>query len=263
VTFLVPTMLNRIVNLPEDVRARYDLSSMRIITTGASVCPADLKRKVTELFGPVLYDSYGSTETGLVTIFTPADLSERSESCGRLLDGVEVRVVDDGGNALPRGEVGTIYIRSGTTIGGYLGESTRGDDFTDDGFFTAGDVGRLDAQGYLYILDRKKDMIIAGGVNIYPAEVEAALRAHPAVLDAAVFGVPHADLGEQVLAICERVPGQHVDANELAGFIAGRIAKYKLPRAIEFSDELPRNAAGKVLKRELRAPYWAGTGRAI
>ncbi|MET0343792.1 MAG: AMP-binding protein [Polyangiales bacterium] len=263
VSFLVPTMLNRIVNLPEEVRAQYDVSSMRIITTGASVCPADLKRKVTALFGPVLYDSYGATECGLVTIFTPADLEKHADSCGRLLDGIEVRVADDAGNALPRGEVGTIYIRSGSTIAGYLGHGEGGDDFTADGFFTAGDVGKLDDESYLYILDRKKDMIIAGGVNLYPAEIEAALRAHPAVLDAAVFGVPHPDLGEQPHAVCERVPGKHVEAQELADFVAARLAKFKLPRAITFVDELPRNAAGKVLKRDLRAPFWAGSGRAI
>jgi long-chain acyl-CoA synthetase len=263
VTFLVPTMLNRIVNLPPEVLSQYDVSSLRIITTGASVCPPDLKLKVTAAFGPCLYESYGSTETGLVTMFTPPDIASHPASCGRLLDGVTVRVVDDHGNELPSGEIGTIYIRNGLTIRSYLGEDKPGPDFTSDGFFTAGDVGRLDPDGYLYILDRKKDMIIAGGINIYPAEIEAALRQHPAVLDVAAFGVPHTDLGEQVYVAVERVPGHTIDERELAAFAAERLAKYKLPRVIAFVDELPRNTAGKVLKRDLRAPYWAGTGRVI
>jgi len=261
-SFLVPTMLNRIVNLPADVRARYDVSSMRAITTGASVCPADLKRKVTSYFGPCLYENYGATEVGLVTMWTPADLEQRADSCGRLLDGVEVRIVDDARKPLPRGELGEIFVKSPATMASYLGEG-KSADFSDDGFFTAGDVGKLDAEGYLYVLDRKKDMIIAGGVNIYPAEIEAALRAHPGVLDAAVFGAPDPEWGEQVLAVVERVAGARVEQTELSAFVADLLASYKRPRAITFVEELPRNAAGKVLKHELRAAHWAGTGRSI
>jgi long-chain acyl-CoA synthetase len=263
VSFMVPTMLNRILSLPEETLARYDVSSMRIITTGASVCPADLKHKVMRYFGPCLYESYGSTETGLVTILTPADQDRRAESCGRLLDGVDVRIVDDEGRVLPRGEVGQIFIRSPMTIGAYVGEAALDADVAQDGYFTAGDVGRLDTEGFLYILDRKKDMIISGGVNIYPAEIETALREHPLVLDAAVFGVPNADWGEEVKAVCEPMPGQAVGEPELLEFVAQRLAGFKRPRSIEFVEELPRNAAGKVLKRELRAPYWVGAGRVI
>ena len=261
-SFLVPTMLNRIVNLPAAVRARYDVSSMRAITTGASVCPAELKRQVTAYFGPCLYENYGATEVGLVTMWTPADLEQRADSCGRLLDGVDVRIVDDARNPLPRGQLGEIFVKSPATMASYLGES-KSADFTDDGYFTAGDVGRLDADGYLYILDRKKDMIIAGGVNIYPAEIEAVLRAHPAVLDAAVFGAPDPEWGEQVVAVVERVPGARLAQTELDAFVVEQLAGYKRPRALTFVNELPRNAAGKVLKHELRAAHWAGTGRSI
>ena len=263
VTFMVPTMLNRILCLPEEVRARHDVSSMRIITTGASVCPVDLKRKVMRYFGPCLYESYGSTETGLITLLTPADQERRAASCGRLLDGVDVRVVGDDGRALPRGAVGQIFIRSPMTINAYVGEDALDAEVTQDGYFTAGDVGRLDEDGFLYILDRKKDMIISGGVNIYPAEIETALREHPSVLDAAVFGVPNADWGEEIKAVCEPVPGRRVGEPELLAFVAERLAGFKRPRTIEFVLELPRNAAGKVLKRELRAPYWVGAGRVI
>jgi long-chain acyl-CoA synthetase len=262
-SFLVPTMLSRILSLPREVLDRYDVSSLRIITTGASVCPSDLKRKVLAYFGPCLYENYGSTECGIVTMFTPDHIAEHADSCGRLLDGVEVRVVDDAGSELPRGEVGQIYIKSAATIRSYYGEPTRGADFTSDGWFTAGDVGRLDRDGFLYILDRKKDMIISGGVNIYPAEIEAALREHPAIHDAAVFGVPDAEWGEQVYAVCERSAGKSVDEVELSAFVSTRLAKFKRPRTIAFVDELPRNVMGKVLKRELRAPHWQGAGRAI
>ena len=263
VSFMVPTMLNRIVNLPEATRARYDVTSLRIITTGASVCPAELKRRVRDYLGPCLYESYGSTETGVITILVPDDQELHAESCGRLLDGVDVRVVDDDGRVLPRGEVGRIFIRSPATVDAYLGMGGLGEDLAEDGYFTAGDVGRLDAEGFLTILDRKKDMIISGGVNIYPAEIEAALREHPAILDAAAFGVPNADFGEEVRAVCERIPGCQVSEPEILEFLAQRLADYKRPRTVTLIDELPRNAAGKVMKRELRAPYWAGSGRAI
>jgi long-chain acyl-CoA synthetase len=132
-----------------------------------------------------------------------------------------------------------------------------------DGFFATGDVGRLDEDGYLYILDRKKDMIIAGGVNIYPAEIENILRRHPAVLDAAVFGIPHPELGEQVKAVVECIDGHSVSEADLLAFVSAELATYKRPRSVEFVDEIPRNAAGKPLKAQLRAPYWVGTGKVI
>jgi long-chain acyl-CoA synthetase len=263
VSFMVPTMLNRIVSLPESTRSRYDVTSLRIITTGASVCPAELKRKVRSYFGPVLYESYGSTETGVITILVPGDQERHADSCGRLLDGVDVRIVDDDGRLLPRGEVGRIFIKSPATIDAYLGTRDLGEDVAEDGYFTAGDVGCLDAEGFLTILDRRKDMIISGGVNIYPAEIEAALREHPAIFDAAAFGIPNADFGEEVRAVCERVPGHQVSELEILAFLKDKLADYKRPRAVTVVDELPRNAAGKILKRDLRAPYWAGTGRAI
>jgi long-chain acyl-CoA synthetase len=263
VSFMVPTMLSRIVNLPEATRSRYDTSSLRIITTGASVCPAELKRKVRDHLGPCLYESYGSTETGVITILEPEDQERHADSCGRLLDGVDVRIVDDEGRLLPRGEVGRIFIRSPATIDAYLGAADLGEDMAEDGYFTAGDVGKLDAEGFLTIVDRRKDMIISGGVNIYPAEIEAALREHPAIFDAAAFGIPNPDFGEEVRAVCEQIPGRQVSEQEILTFLEDKLADYKRPRAVLVVDELPRNAIGKVMKRDLRAPYWAGTGRAI
>jgi long-chain acyl-CoA synthetase len=261
-TFLVPTMLNRIVNLPQETLDRYDVSSIRTIVTGASPCPQSVKEKVIEYFGDhCLTESYGSTEVGLVTRMLPEDHLRKPGSCGRVYDHVEVRIVDGQGRELPRGETGEIMVKTPGMIERYLNEGAPRE--LANGFFATGDVGRLDEDGYLYIVDRKKDMIIAGGVNIYPAEIENSLRRHPAVLDAAVFGIPHPELGEQVKAVVECVDGHSVSEADLLAFVAAELATYKRPRSVEFVAEIPRNAAGKPLKAQLRAPYWAGTGKVI
>ncbi|HVW28141.1 MAG TPA: AMP-binding protein [Polyangiaceae bacterium] len=261
-TFLVPTMLERIVRLPETLRARYDVSSIRVLQTGASPCPQQLKERVIAYFGAhCLVEGYGSTEVGLVSRMRPDDHLRKPGSCGRLLPGVELRIVDDDGNAVEGGAVGEIHVRTPVMIERYLNRGAPEE--LRDGFFSTGDVGRLDDEGFLYVLDRKKDMIIAGGVNIYPAEIESVVRKHPGVLDVAVFGAPHPELGEQVKAVVERVPGDPVSEAELLEFLAVELAPYKRPRSIEFVAELPRNAAGKVLKAELRAPHWKGVGRTI
>jgi long-chain acyl-CoA synthetase len=261
-TFLVPTMLNRIVNLPADVLAAHDVSSIRIITTGASPCPHSVKEKVIAYFGDhCLFESYGSTEVGLVTRMLPQDHLRKPGSCGRIIDGVEVKLVDAAGAQVPAGCIGEIHVKTPVMIERYLNQGAP--DELKDGFFATGDVGRLDDEGFLYILDRKKDMIIAGGVNIYPAEIEDVLRKHPAVLDAAVFGIPHPEWGEEVKAVVECKDGHAVSEPELRAFVADELAGYKRPRSIDFVSEIPRNAAGKPLKAQMRAPYWAGTGKAI
>ncbi len=261
-TFLVPTMLNRIVNLPAETLARYDVRSIRVITTGASPCPQSVKEAVIAYFGNhCLFESYGSTEVGLVTLMVPADHLAKPGSCGKVREDVSVRITDAAGNEVPVGEVGEIWVKTATMIERYLNEAPPKE--LVDGFFATGDVGRLDGDGYLFIVDRKKDMIIAGGVNIYPAEIEHALRRHPAVLDAAVFGIPHAEWGEEVKAVVECVDGRSVSEAELLEFVSSELAGYKRPRSIEFVAEIPRNPAGKALKAELRAPYWAETRRVI
>jgi long-chain acyl-CoA synthetase len=261
-TFLVPTMLNRIVNLPQATLDRYDVSSIRTIVTGASPCPQSVKEKVIAYFGNhCLTESYGSTEVGIVTRMLPEDHLRKPGSCGRVIDQVQVRIVDGEGRELARGETGEITVKTPVMIERYLNEGTPRE--LADGFFATGDVGRLEEDDYLYILDRKKDMIIAGGVNIYPAEIENSLRRHPAVLDAAVFGIPHPELGEQVKAVVECVDGHSVSEADLLAFVGAELATYKRPRSVEFVAEIPRNAAGKPLKAQLRAPYWAGTGKVI
>ena len=262
-TFLVPTMLARIVSLPPETLARYDVSSIQVIPTGASPCPHVVKQKVIAYFGDhCLIESYGSTELGIIARVAPHEHLAKPGSCGKLLEGVEVRIVGDDGREVLRGDSGELWVKTPAMIERYLNEG-RPADLKDDGFFATGDVGRFDEDGYLYILDRKKDMIIAGGVNIYPAEIENALRAHPAVLDAAAFGIPHAELGEEVKAVVELVPGQSATEAELLAFVVGELAAYKRPRSIDVIAEIPRNQTGKVLKTQLRAPYWAAAGRVI
>jgi long-chain acyl-CoA synthetase len=261
-TFLVPTMLNRIVNLPAETLAAHDVRSIRTIVTGASPCPQSVKEKVIAYFGDhCLLESYGSTEVGIVTRMLPEDHLKKPGSCGKILENVQVRIVDGDGRALPCGELGEIVVKTPVMIERYLNEGAPRE--LNDGFFATGDVGRVDDDGYLYIVDRKKDMIIAGGVNIDPAEIENSLRRHPAVLDAAVFGIPHPELGEQVKAVVECVDGHSVSEPDLLAFVAKELAAYKRPRSVEFVEEIPRNAAGKPLKAQLRAPYWAGTGKVI
>jgi long-chain acyl-CoA synthetase len=263
-TFLVPTMLNRIMNLPKDVLDANDVSSIRKITTGASPCPHSTKERVIAYFGAhCLVESYGTTEVGIIARMQPEDHLVKPGACGRVIEGVDVKIRDSDGRDLPRDEPGEICVRTPYMIERYLNEAPPRE--LVDGYFATGDIGRFDHDGFLYVVDRKKDMIIAGGVNIYPAEIEEALRQHPAVLDAAAFGVPHPDLGEQVKAVVECVEGERgrVNEAELLAFLADRLAAYKRPRWIEVVAEIPRNPAGKVLKRQLREPYWANAGKPI
>jgi acyl-CoA synthetase (AMP-forming)/AMP-acid ligase II len=263
-TFMVPTMLNRIASLPAATRERYDISSLRVIMTGAAPFPAALKKSVIEALGEeCLYEMYGATELGIVTILEPRDQLRKGGSCGRLLKGVSVRLLGEDGREVTPGEVGEVYVRSPALVAGYLRDERATRASLDEGYFTVGDVGYLDDEGFLHIVDRLKDMVISGGVNVYPAEIEEVLHEHPAVFDAAVIGVPHPDWGEQLKAIVQLRSGVTATKEELIGFCRARVADFKRPRSVDFVDELPRNAAGKVLKRELREPYWAETGRSI
>ena len=261
-TFMVPTMLNRIVSLPDEVLRQYSVASVKVLTTGASPCPQSIKERVIAYFGPeCLIESYGTTEVGIIARMRPEDHLSKPGACGRLIDGVEVEIRDGEGRVLPQGEIGEIWVRTPVMIETYLNEAPPKE--LVNGFFGTGDVGRFDEDGFLYVVDRKKDMIIAGGVNIYPAEIEDALRRHPAVIDVAAFGVPNAEWGEEVRAAVELRENASVSEAELLEFLEGHLAAYKRPRAIDFLREIPRNPAGKILKNQLRAPYWANTGTRI
>ena len=252
-TAVVPTMLHRILELGPDRIRRYDTSSLKVIFSGGAPLSATLARDALDVLGDKIYNFYGATETGLVTLAGPDDLRASPGTIGRLIPGQEVRLIGEDGRDVPEGEVGELYARSALLVAGYHADeaATRGS--MRDGYFSVGDLARRDARGCYHIEGRKRDMIISGGVNVYPAEVEAALDAHPAVLEAAVVGIPDREWGERVRAYVVLRPGIHLTAERLAAHCAERLAKTKVPREIRFLDHLPRNPTGKVLKRELRS----------
>lgn len=260
----VPTMYKRIAALPESVLKQYDVSSIRALSVGAAPVPSSLKKWITNFFGNYLRESYGSTEVSMVSVLTPEMQDVKPKSSGKPFRHVKVSVRDAEGRELPVGETGELWIYTPVGISAYLGGDKLGKDVVDsEGYFRMGDVGRLDEDGYLYITDRSKDMIISGGVNIYPAEIEAALLQHPNIQDVAVIGIPDEEFGEQVKAFCELIDPQKSNEEELKNFATDKLASYKRPQSIDIVDELPRNTMGKLLKRELREPYWKKTERKV
>lgn len=255
---VVPIMFVRLLALPEPVRSSYDLSSLRQVIHGAGPCPAETKRRMIDWFGPIISETYGSTELGLTTRCTSMEWLERPGTVGRPVEGVSVLILDGEGQPVPAGEQGEIYIRNDNNARfEYLNAPGATAEVTRDGYVTNGDIGYLDAQGYLFITDRKRDMIISGGVNIYPAEIESVLMQCPGVEDCAVFGIPDDQYGEAVAAAV--VPGTAApEVDEIRGFLAERMASYKVPRLIRFHESLPREAMGKVFKNQLREAYWQG-----
>ena len=215
-------------------------------------------------FGPVLYEFYGSTELGINTVLRPEDVLRKPGSCGRAAPGVELAILDDDGRPVPPGMPGELFVRR---YDGVFDEYWKNAEATRQAargeWLTVGDVAWMDDEGFVYICDRKRDMVISGGVNIYPAEIEDVLHRHPAVLDAAVFGIPDAEWGERVHAAVQPRPGAPVTADEILAFARARLADYKVPRTVSFHDDFPRDPAGKLLKRVLREPYWAGRDRRV
>ncbi len=263
-TFSAPTQLKRIVSLPPGELARADLSSMRCLIANAAPVPYALKEEIVAKLGDgFLYEVYGSTELGIVTVLKPADQLRKPGSCGKTYGGVEVRLVDEDGGDVAPGEPGELFIRSGLAMDGYHRTNEQLSELADRDWQSVGDVAYADDEGYLYICDRKKDMIISGGVNIYPAEIEAVLYAHEQVMDAAVFGIPDEEWGERVHAIVQAKPGESIDLDELRSFVEARVGGYKRPRAYEVRDELPRTDAGKLLKRVLRDEFWRDRSTAV
>ncbi len=263
----VPAVILILVQHPK--AKETDFSSLKTILYGAAPIPLDLLRIAMETFHCEFVQAYGLTETcGALTSLPPVDHdpagSPRMRSCGKPLTDVDVRIVDAAGQTLPTGEVGEIVVRAGVNMLGYW---RRPEDtaktLTADGWLHTGDAGYLDADGYVYIHDRVKDMIVSGAENIYPAEVESALFGHPAIADVAVIGVPDDKWGEAVKAVVVLKPGTEATEGEIIAFAKQRIAGYKAPKTIDFAESLPRNASGKLLKRELRKPYWAGRDRQV
>jgi long-chain acyl-CoA synthetase len=262
---MVPTQFRRLLALPEQIRQRYDVSSLRCMIHAAAPCPPEVKRKMIDWWGPVVTEYYAATEGG-GSVITAAQWLRRPGSVGTAWPGSEVRVLDDRGDDVPAGQTGLVYMRMGDSSFEYHNDHAKTVASRKKGMFTVGDIGYLDADGYLYLCDRQSDMIISGGVNIYPAEIESELSCHPAVGDVAVFGIPHEEWGEEIKAVVQAADWVTPDpalTAELLSFLDGRLAKFKLPRTIDYVAELPRDPNGKLYKRRLRDPYWAAREKSI
>ncbi len=263
-THMVPTQFHRLLQLPDEVKNQYDVSSLRNVMHAAAPCPVETKQQLMAWWGEVVYEYYGATEGG-GAIAKPHEWLKYPGTVGKAWEGAELRIYDDEKNLLPANEIGTVYMKLQQDFS-YKGDDQKTRDNRIEDFFTVGDVGYLNEDGFLFLCDRKIDMIISGGVNIYPAEVEGALFSHPKVGDAAVFGIPNTDWGEEVKAVIEPVAGVEASEalqQELIDHCAEKLAKYKVPRSIDFTDAMPRDPNGKLYKRKLRDPYWEDAKTAI
>ncbi|MGE8143177.1 fatty acid--CoA ligase [Novosphingobium sp. NPDC080210] len=264
--FIVPAALQMLLNHPDC--GKTDFSRIKYILYGASPIPLELLRECIAMFGAQFVQNYGMTETtGTICVLPPEDHTvegnKRMRSAGKPLPGVEMEIRGPDGNALPAGEIGEIVTRSSSNMLGYwkLPEATEAT--MKDGWVATGDVGYMDEDGYVYMYDRAKDMIITGGENVYPAEVESGIYGHPDVLEVAVIGVPDEKWGEAVKAVCVPKPGATVDPDSVISWARERLAGFKVPKSVDVIDALPRNPSGKILRRQLREPYWAGFDRQI
>jgi long-chain acyl-CoA synthetase len=261
---MVPIMFHRLLKLPAEVRARYDLSSLRFVVHAAAPCPAPVKRAMIEWWGPVINEYYGATETGPVVFCTSEDWLAHPGTVGKALPEADVRVIDPEGRALPAREIGEVVGRLRQIADfTYHGDDQKRREAEKAGLIAPGDVGYFDEDGFLYLCDRAKDMIISGGVNIYPAEIEAELMKMPGVADCGVFGIPDEEFGEAVCAAVQPSPGVDITQADVRAFLRGCVAGYKVPRRVDFHAELPREDSGKIFKRKLREPYWEGLDRRI
>ncbi|HKK29210.1 MAG TPA: acyl-CoA synthetase [Alphaproteobacteria bacterium] len=261
---MVPTMFVRLLKLPEEVRNRYDVSTLKFVVHAAAPCPPSIKRQMIEWWGPVINEYYGSTETSATNFHTSEEALRRAGTVGRTIPGAVVKIFDDEGKELAPNEIGTIYGRIiGSADFTYHGRRAERDEIEREGLITSGDMGYIDEDGYLFLCDRKKDMVISGGVNIYPAEIEAVLHQMPGVHDCAVFGIPDEEFGESLAAYIEPDPGTDLTPENVQAYCRKHMAGYKVPKVVKFARNLPREDSGKIFKRKLREPYWAEAGRRI
>ncbi len=265
---LVPTQFNRLLKLSDEQKSAFDGSSLVSVIHGAAPCPVAVKSAMIDWWGSILTEYYGGTESGFLTIINSAQWLDHPGSVGQPQPWCEVLVIDDQGEPLGAGQVGQIYFRSrsGSDFAYHKSEEKTRSAHLAPGTGTIGDVGYFDEDGYLYLSDRKIDMIVSGGVNIYPAEIEGVLVTHPAVADVAVFGIPDEEMGEQVKAAVELVEGLEGSpevADEIIAYARLHLAGYKAPKSVDFESQLPRSPTGKLYKRLLRDPYWKDVGRNI
>jgi long-chain acyl-CoA synthetase len=263
---MVPIMFTRLLKLPEAVKRKYDLSSLKFVIHAAAPCPAPVKRAMIEWWGPVINEYYGSTEVGMVTFCTAEQWLAHPGTVGCPIPEADVQVVDAEGRPLPQGETGEVVARARVIADfTYHGDDAKraAAEKGEAGLIAPGDIGYFDKDGFLYLCDRAKDMIISGGANIYPAEIEAELHKMPGVADCGVFGIPDEEFGEAIYAVVQPQPGVELTEQEVKTFLRGQMAGYKVPKRVEFMAELPREDSGKIFKRKLREPFWAGMDRRI
>ncbi|MCU0946578.1 MAG: AMP-binding protein [Rubritepida sp.] len=262
--YLVPVMYVRLLRLPAETRARHDLSSLRCVASTGAPCAPEVKRAMIEWLGPIITETYASTETGMLTACRAEDSLRKPGTAGRPVAGATVRILDEAGQDCAPGAVGRIYARNHTYPDfTYHKNAEARAAIERDGLITLGDMGYLDAEGFLFVCDRASDMVISGGVNIYPAEIEAAIASEPGVLDVAVFGIPDAEFGERLHAVVQMADGASFDQAAMETALRARLAGFKVPRSWEAVASLPRDPNGKLLKRRLREPFWAGAARRV
>jgi long-chain acyl-CoA synthetase len=262
--YLVPTMYVRMLALPGEVRARYDLRSMRFVSSTGSPCPPEVKRAMIDWWGPVIHESYGASELGYMTLLTPEQALRKPGSAGPPMPGVVLKILDDAGHELPPGTPGLIYIHQPATADfSYAGNAESRTRMEVNGLKTMGDIGYLDDDGFLFIVDRQADMVISGGVNIYPVEIEMVLQGMPGLADCAVFGIPDDEFGEALAAAVQAAPGAVLTPDGVRSWLRERIAGYKVPKVVARHEQLPREDTGKLFKRKLREPSWQGRARRV
>ena len=262
--YLVPTMYVRLLALPPLVRARYKLRSMRFVSSTGSPCPPQVKRDIISWWGPVINECYGASELGYMTMLSSEQALRKPGSAGPAMPGVVLKILDEDGIEQAPGTPGLIYIHQPATPDfSYVGNDQARQRMERDGLKTMGDIGYLDEEGFLFIVDRKADMVISGGVNIYPVEIESQLLCMPGVADCAVFGIPDDEFGEALAAAVQSQPGVDLNADAVQSWLRNRLAGYKVPRVVNFHDQLPREDTGKIFKRKLREPYWLGRDRRV
>jgi long-chain acyl-CoA synthetase len=261
---MVPIMFNRLLKLPDEVRRRYDLSSLRFVAHAAAPVSPPIKRAMIDWWGPVINEYYGSTEMGNVTFCTAQEWLSHPGTVGRVMPDAVVRVVDKDGADVPAGEPGEVIGRQpGMGDFTYQNDPAKRRAMEKQGLLAPGDIGYFDSDGFLYLCDRANDMIISGGVNIYPAEIEAELHKMPQIADCAVFGIPDEDYGEAVCAVVQLQPGITIGEPDIKAHLRQHMAGYKVPKRVDFAADLPREDSGKIFKRKLRAPFWEGQERSI
>lgn len=261
---MVPTMFNRLLKLPQETRSKYDLSSLEWVVHGAAPCPPNIKRAMIDWWGPVIHEYYGGTETGAAVYHDSAEALAKPGTVGRAVPGTVLKVLDEHGQECPPGVAGDIYVMQPGFDGfTYKNQDRRRAEIERHGLVCIGDVGYLDEDGYLFLCDRSVDMVISGGTNIYPAEIEAVLLDMPGVRDCAVFGVPDEDFGEALCAHVDADPGLISSGAQVQAWLRERIANYKVPARVVFDDSLPREDSGKIMKRKIREQYWRDRVRNI